>query len=64
MERIQVKGMHCGHCVARVRAAVEEVEGARVGQVEIGEVQLEGSPDPETRRKLEAAIRDAGYEPA
>lgn len=63
-ETIQVQGMTCEHCVRRVRDAVSHVEGVRVEEVDIGSVQVRTPLDDPARRRLEGAIRDAGYEPA
>jgi copper chaperone CopZ len=59
--RIEISGMHCQACVARVRKALEKVEGARVREVEVGSAQL----DLEPSRQSEAlqAIEKAGYQP-
>jgi copper ion binding protein len=59
---IQIDGMSCSHCVARVEKAVRRVEGVTHVDVEIGSVEVEG--DPGLRREaLESAIRDVGFTP-
>jgi copper chaperone CopZ len=60
-DRIEVQGMSCGHCVARVRAAVEKVPGVDVRSVEIGEVRFLRDPAKADREKIVAAIQSAGY---
>jgi copper chaperone CopZ len=59
--RIEIAGMHCQACVARVRKALEKVEGAQVREVEIGSAQV----DLDASRQNEAlqAIEEAGYQP-
>ena len=59
--KLAIEGMHCQACVARVRKAIEKVEGARVDNVAIGaaEVHIDSSRQP----VLIEAIRRAGYEP-
>lgn len=60
-QRIAVEGMSCQHCVARVKGAVEALDGVSLEAVEIGEVQV-GLEDPQTdREKVLAAIRSVGY---
>jgi copper chaperone CopZ len=59
--RIPIKGMSCGHCVARVKAAVEKLAGARVESVSIGELSVAVDPGRTTRNEVLAAIRSAGY---
>jgi copper chaperone CopZ len=58
---IEIEGMHCQACVARVRKALEKVEGVRVDRVDVGsaEVALDASREPLTLD----AIRTAGYRP-
>jgi copper chaperone len=58
---LAVEGMSCGHCVARVKKALEGVEGVRVARVtlEPGRAVVEGEGlDPDT---LSAVIEDTGY---
>jgi copper chaperone CopZ len=59
--RIEIAGMHCQACVARVRKALEKVEGAQVREVEIGSAQLE--LDPARQNEALQAIEKAGYQP-
>jgi copper chaperone CopZ len=53
--------MHCQACVARVRKAVEKVDGARVDRVDIGAAEI--SIDSLREPLVLDAIRKAGYEP-
>ena len=59
--RIEIAGMHCQACVARVRKALEKLEDARVREVEIGSAEVDLYP----ARQNEAlqAIEKAGYQP-
>lgn len=59
--RIEIAGMHCQACVARVRKALEKVEGARVREVEVGSAQLD--LDPARQNEALQAIEKAGYQP-
>lgn len=58
---LNVGGMSCGHCVARVEKALKEVPG--VDQVEVlldpGLAKIEGSADPQDLIK---AVEAAGYQ--
>ncbi len=58
--RIEVKGMTCGHCTARVERALLEVEGVESARVDLSGAEILG---PAPRQALEEAIREAGYEP-
>jgi len=58
---LKVEGMSCEHCVARVKKALEGIEGVRLAHVtlEPGRAVVEGEAlDPET---LSAVIEDTGY---
>ncbi|MBM3752355.1 MAG: heavy-metal-associated domain-containing protein [Acidobacteria bacterium] len=55
---IQIDGMHCNACVARVTRALAKVESARVLQVEVGQATVEIA-DPTAA--VEAIVK-AGYQ--
>jgi len=59
--KLAIEGMHCQACVARVRKAVEKVDGARADRVEIGAAEV--SVDSLREPLVVEAIRKAGYEP-
>jgi copper chaperone len=60
---IEIEGMSCSHCVARVEKAVRNVEGVTHVDVEIGRVDVEGDTRRLTRQAVEDAIRDVGFTP-
>lgn len=53
--------MHCQACVARVRKALEGVEGARAEKVEVGSAVV--AVDAGREQAVLDAVRKAGYEP-
>ena len=55
---IQISGMGCMHCVAKVRKAMEEI-GATVISCEIGKCEIKGQNDPD---RIREAIEGAGFE--
>lgn len=59
--KIQIEGMNCDVCVARVRRALGKIPDARVKEVEIGyaEVDLPSNRQGEALR----AIEKSGYQP-
>lgn len=63
MQKFQVKGMSCGHCVRAVTQAVQALEAAAEVQVDLprGEVQVVSGLPAE---RLMEAIREEGYEVA
>jgi copper chaperone len=58
---IAIDGMHCQACVARVRKALESVEGARPERVEVGSAVV--AVDAGHEQAVLEAVRKAGYEP-
>jgi copper chaperone len=64
-ETIKVEGMSCGHCVMRVKKAIEAVEGVRKAEVDLPNKQavVEYEEGKSNLEKVKAAIREAGYEP-
>jgi copper chaperone CopZ len=57
---LSIDGMHCGHCVAAVKHALESVPGVGVRDIRIGEATLETEGDPSVDA-IRAAVEDAGY---
>lgn len=64
-ETIKVEGMSCGHCVMRVKKAIEAVEGVRKAEVDLPNKQavVEYEEGKANLEKVKAVIREAGYEP-
>ena len=59
--RLQIAGMSCNSCVARVRSALESVAGLRVIDVRRGSAIIELQPEGDSHA-LVRAIAAAGYE--
>jgi copper ion binding protein len=60
---IAVNGMSCGHCVAAVKKALEELSGVEVEQVSIGSVTVSYDPESVSVEQIAEAVRNSGYEP-
>jgi copper chaperone CopZ len=60
-DTIQIDGMHCEHCVASVREALEGVEGATPASVEIGTASVRYDSDETRPEEIDRAVEDAGY---
>lgn len=56
---LTIDGMHCGHCVAAVKRALEALPGVVVKDVDIGTATVEILP--EDVGVVRAAIEEAGY---
>jgi copper chaperone len=63
-ETIKVEGMSCGHCVMRVKKAIEGVEGVRKVDVDLQkkEAIVEYEEGKANLEKMKTAIKEAGYE--
>jgi copper chaperone len=63
MERrtIEIGGMSCGHCVARVTRALESTDGVEVEQVEVGAATVVFDPGTTSEATIARAIEDQGY---
>lgn len=56
-----ITGMSCGHCVAAVKGALEELPGVTVNQVAIGSASVLLAAGASQDAVVEA-VRDAGYD--
>lgn len=64
-EAIKIEGMSCGHCVMRVKKAIEGLEGVKKVDVSLENKQAvvefdEGKTNVE---KIKAVVKETGYEP-
>lgn len=64
MERatFAIAGMSCGHCVAAVKKALEELDGVEIEQVSIGSATVFYDPEAVPVDRIAQAVRDAGYD--
>ena len=58
---MQISGMSCGHCVARVQKALAGLDGVSVDQVAIGEARVQIDPARRSPADLARAVEAAGY---
>ena len=58
---LEIGGMSCGHCVARVQKALAAVPGVTVESVRIGNATIASDGTPATLQAVSAALDDAGY---
>ncbi len=58
---IKVEGMSCGHCVMRVKKAVETLAGIAEADVNIGTARVKYDESKVKREEIEKAIEAAGY---
>jgi copper chaperone CopZ len=59
---LNIAGMSCGHCVARVTKALSSLEGLEVDNVRIGVAEVRFDPARRSINDIIEAVRDAGYE--
>lgn len=60
---LQIDGMTCGHCVARVQKALSKLEGVDVRNVGVGSAEMSYDPSRVSPDKILEAVDAAGYEP-
>ena len=63
MERLvlEIEGMSCGHCVARVKQTLAATPGVQVSDVSIGTVSLTYDASATTPAQIASAVSTAGY---
>ncbi len=64
VEKVEVRGMSCGSCVARLERVLQRLDGVEIDRVEVGAVYLPGESAAGSRPRVLEAIRTAGFEPA
>ena len=61
--KLRVSGMSCGHCQAKVAAALQTTAGVYTAIVDLraGEAEIDFNDDSVTTQQLVAAVERAGY---
>jgi copper chaperone len=60
---LQIDGMSCGHCVARVQKALSKLDGVDVRNVQVGVAEMGYDPSRVSPDRILEAVDAAGYEP-
>lgn len=58
---LTIEGMTCEHCVRAVRNRLEQTDGVKVTDVEVGSATIDYDPARTTVDEIEEAIADEGY---
>lgn len=58
---IKIDGMSCQHCVARVKKAIDAVDGVSSSEVEIGKANISFDESKTSVDALKEAINGSGY---
>ena len=58
---LNVQGMACGHCAARVEAALLAVKGVKTAKVDLESATVSISAVGVSEDRLKKAVTDAGY---
>ena len=58
---LEVSGMSCGHCVARVENALKSIPGVTVGTVSIGTAVVSFDAQKTSAAAISEAVAQAGY---
>lgn len=59
--KLAITGMHCGACVRRVTAALENTQGVKIETVEIGSARLEYDPGQVDPSTIMASVAKIGF---
>ena len=60
---LQIDGMTCGHCVARVQKALSKLDGVDIRNVQVGVAEMGYDPSRVSPGQILEAVDAAGYEP-
>lgn len=60
---LQIDGMSCGHCVARVQKALSGLDGVEVRNVEVGSAEMSYDPARVSPDRILEAVDGIGFEP-
>jgi copper ion binding protein len=58
---LQIDGMTCGHCIARVEKSLAKLDGVQVRRVNVGSAEIDYDPARTPFARIRQAIDDAGY---
>jgi copper chaperone len=58
---LTIEGMSCGHCVMHVKNALNEVDGLKVEDVQIGKASVWFDDEKLKIESIAAKINEAGY---
>lgn len=58
---LEVSGMSCGHCVARVDKALKSIPGVTVETVNIGTASVSFDPAKTSATAIAESVVEAGY---
>jgi copper chaperone CopZ len=58
---LEINGMSCDHCVARVKKALEGVAGVGEASVRVGRADIDFDPAVASIDAMTAAVTKAGY---
>jgi copper chaperone len=58
---LQIDGMSCGHCVARVEKTLSKLDGVFPSRVEVGSAEIDYDPARTPFERVRLALDDAGY---
>ncbi|HCL81466.1 MAG: hypothetical protein A2077_04770 [Nitrospirae bacterium GWC2_46_6] len=58
---IEIEGMSCGHCVMRVKKAIDALSGVSQSDVQVGSAAVKFDESKLKKEDITAAIEKAGY---
>lgn len=58
---LQIDGMSCGHCVARVEKTLSKLAGVYPGRIQVGSAEILYDPARTPFEGIRLALDEAGY---
>jgi copper chaperone len=58
---LQIQGMSCNHCVARVNKTLAMLPGVIVEDVKVGSARIQYDPEKTSLAQIGGALDEAGY---
>ena len=58
---LKIDGMHCDACVGRVTAALNQVSGVQVENVEVGSARIRYAPEAVSPEAILSAVNQIGF---
>lgn len=59
--KIMIDGMSCMHCVERVKKFINELDGVKESDVQIGSAEVTYDESKLSQADIEAAVEKSGY---
>ena len=59
--KFNIGGMSCGHCVGRVKKAIDAIDGVEASTVDVGSASVTINDAKTSQKAVEQAVTGVGY---